>query len=50
MIKHSSEKALDGYEGFDFVLDNSSMDIDEANKALLDKLKEWGCLQAKVVA
>ena len=48
--QHSSEKALDGYEGFDFVLDNSSMDIDEANKALLDKLKEWGCLQAKVVA
>ena len=46
--EHVSEKALDGYEGFDCVIDNASMDMDEANRTLLDKLKEWGWLQAKV--
>ena len=46
--KHVSEKALDDYEGFDYVMDNASMDVDKANRTLLDKLKEWGWLQAKV--
>ena len=46
--EHVSEKALDDYEGFDCVIDNASMDMDQANKNLLDKLKEWGWLQAKV--
>ena len=46
--EHASENALNEYDGFDCVIDNSSMSIDESNKLLLNTLKEWGWLKAKV--
>tara|TARA_B100000029_G_scaffold488422_1_gene544969 strand:+ start:1051 stop:1815 length:765 start_codon:yes stop_codon:yes gene_type:complete len=46
--EHASEIALNEYDGFDCVIDNSSMSIDESNKLLLNTLKEWGWLKAKV--
>jgi len=47
--EHESETALtDGYEGYDCVIDNAKMSMDEANRALMDVLKNWGWLQSKV--
>lgn len=40
--QHESETALDNYDKFDFVLDNSNMSIEDQNNAVLDKLIEWG--------
>ena len=46
---HASETALtDSYEGYDHVIDNAKMTMDEANRALMDVLKQWGWLQSKV--
>jgi hypothetical protein len=42
--QHESETALDDYSAsqFDFVLDNANMSIEEHNKAINEKLTEWG--------
>ena len=40
--EHESEKALDHYTGFDFVLDNSNMDICTQAKEIEELLLEWG--------
>tara|TARA_R110002051_G_scaffold71693_3_gene129574 strand:- start:108 stop:857 length:750 start_codon:yes stop_codon:yes gene_type:complete len=39
---HDSETSLDSYEGFDYVLDNQDLSIDETNKQMLGILKSWG--------
>ncbi len=44
---HASEQALNDFDGFDYTLDNSEMNIDETNKALLKVLREWGWLRTK---
>ena len=44
---HSSETALDGYEGFDVTVDNQNMTIDETNMKIMEILREWGWLQKK---
>jgi len=41
---HVSEIALDTYEGFDAVIDNQDMAIEEQSKELLNILSEWGWL------
>ena len=46
--KHGSETVLDNYQGFDWVLDNKNMTIDEAGKALYYKLREWGYLEYEI--
>ena len=47
--EHESETALtDEYEGYNHVIDNANMDMDTANRALMDVLKNWGWLQSKV--
>jgi len=38
---HSSESKLDDYTGFDRILDNSQMSIEEQDKAIKDILVEW---------
>jgi hypothetical protein len=40
--EHESEKALDGYTGFDAVIDNADMNIPEQNDAVTKLLIEWG--------
>lgn len=40
--QHTSETALDGYDNFDHVMDNSNMSIPEQNKATNELLDEWG--------
>ena len=45
--QHESETALNGYEGFDYVLDNAKMSVDETNKSLMKVLRGWGWLQTK---
>jgi len=39
---HDSEISLDDYEGFDYVLENQDLSIDETNKQMLGILKSWG--------
>ena len=39
---HGSEISLDDYEGFDYVLDNQDLGVDETNKQLLGIIKSWG--------
>ena len=39
--EHVSETALDDYDGFDAVLDNSAMSIVEQNKAVTQQLLDW---------
>ncbi len=39
--EHVSETALDNYDGFDYVLDNSEMSIEEQNEAMNRILSEW---------
>jgi len=46
--EHASETALKDYEGFDCVIDNQDMNIDETNRAILAQLKEWEWLKAKI--
>ena len=45
---HASETALKDYDGFDCVIDNANMSIDETNKALLFQLREWEWTKAKI--
>ena len=42
---HASEIALDAYEGFDAVIDNQDMAIEEQSKELLNILAGWGWLE-----
>jgi hypothetical protein len=44
--KHSSENDLQDYDGFDHVIDNSDMTIEECNKELLNVLIDWGWIQS----
>lgn len=46
--EHDSETALDGYEDFDYVIENQDLNIDETNRALLGVLKGWGWITPKV--
>jgi len=39
--QHESEKALDDWDNFDFVIDNQDLTIMESTQLLLEKLKEW---------
>lgn len=39
---HSSETALDGYTGFDAVIDNAKLSVVETNKKALVALRRWG--------
>lgn len=41
---HASETALDGYKGFDMVVDNSGMTIEQQNQFIWDALREKGWL------
>ena len=45
---HASETALKNYNGFDCVIDNANMSIDETNKAILSQLGKWEWLKAKI--
>ena len=45
---HASETALQDYDGFDCVIDNANMSIDETNKAILLQLREWEWTKAKI--
>lgn len=48
--QHVSETALDSWEpeDFDFYLDNSEMDIQDQNDAVLAKMLEWGWFPSEV--
>jgi hypothetical protein len=48
--QHPSETALDDYEGFDFVLDNQKMSLQEQNEAVYNKLVDWNFVDYKAVA
>lgn len=48
--QHDSETALDGYEGFDAIINNQDMSIGEQNEALYNKISEWGFIDYKAVA
>jgi len=43
--QHESETALDGYDSFDEIIDNSEMNVVEQNQAVLEVLKKWGWFQ-----
>ena len=43
---HISETALDTYEGFDAIIDNQNMTVEEQSKELLNTLGEWGWLES----
>ena len=43
---HASEVALDNYEGFDAIIDNEDMGVDEQSKELLNILMGWGWLES----
>lgn len=43
---HSSETALDTHEGFDAIIDNQDMTIEEQSGALLNTLGKWGWLES----
>jgi len=47
---HASEIELDKCTSFDYMLDNSKMDINEQNQAIYKLLKDWNWLQAEVTA
>lgn len=48
--QHPSETALDGYEDFDCVIDNSNMSVEEQNIKIYNQLFEWGFVDFKSVA
>ena len=48
--QHSSETALDNYEGFDAVIDNGEMSISEQNESVYNQLAEWEFINFKSVA
>ncbi len=43
---HSSEVALDNYNEFDFVIDNSKMSVEEQNQEVLSTLIRWGWIES----
>ena len=45
---HSSETELDDYEGFDAVIDNTDLTINETNQQIIKLLEEWGWLGEEV--
>ena len=45
--EHPSETSLDNHKGFDHVINNKDMNIDETNMDLLKTLREWGWLKTK---
>lgn len=45
---HSSETELDGYEGFDAVIENQDMTINETNQEIINLLEKWGWLGDEV--
>lgn len=45
---HSSESELDGYRGFDAVIDNSNLSIHETNIQIISALDDWGWLEKSV--
>ena len=45
--QHASETALNDYDGFDHVIDNQSLTVDETNRNLMEILRGWGWLQTK---
>ena len=42
--RHASEAALDGFDGFDFVIDNQDLSIHETNIKIIEILDKWGWL------
>tara|TARA_R110000824_G_scaffold9932_14_gene44165 strand:+ start:5019 stop:5873 length:855 start_codon:yes stop_codon:yes gene_type:complete len=46
--KHSSESALDKWDNFDAVIDNSKLDINESCSELIEILDGWGWLSKSV--
>ena len=46
--QHLSELALDTFEGFDAVLDNSAMSIADQNKEIYTLLKKWSCIPTEI--
>lgn len=48
--QHPSETALDGYKGFDAVIENQNMTIAEQNECLYNQLADWGVVNFKAVA
>lgn len=45
---HPSERALDGYNGFDAIIDNSEMSIGEAHEAIYHQMADWGMVNYTV--
>tara|TARA_R100000808_G_scaffold5713_1_gene17204 strand:+ start:35650 stop:36372 length:723 start_codon:yes stop_codon:yes gene_type:complete len=43
---HASEVALDTYDGFDAMIDNEDMTVEEQSKELLEIMKGWGWLES----
>jgi hypothetical protein len=41
---HNSEVALDGFEGYDSIIDNQDLSVLETNKRVLELMNEWGWL------
>ena len=48
--QHASETALDGYEGFDSVIENQNMTLAEQNECIYNQLADWGVVNFKAVA
>lgn len=46
--QHPSETALDGYEGFDLVVDNSSLDAVETSEKIYHQLMNWGWVSTEI--
>ena len=47
---HPSETALDDYDNFDAVIDNSEMSIGEKNEAIYNQLADWNFVNYSAVA
>lgn len=45
--EHESETAMNDYEGFDHIIDNKSLTVDETNRTLMEVLRGWQWLQTK---
>ncbi len=48
--EHDSETALDGYDGFDAIINNNDMTIGEQNESLFNQLVDWGFVNYTAVA
>lgn len=46
--EHASETALDGYEGFDAIIDNADMSIPEQNCVVTQQLLDWQYVEWQV--